>query len=50
MLAATATVSALLAQSSAPADPNGSNPAVVIVGVLLVTALIVTVVIRRSRR
>ncbi|MGN6696507.1 MAG: hypothetical protein ACTHN0_20170 [Aquihabitans sp.] len=40
----------LLAQASAPADTTGSNPAVVIVGVLIVTAIIATVVIRRSKR
>ncbi|HWJ97750.1 MAG TPA: hypothetical protein VNQ33_06285 [Acidimicrobiales bacterium] len=49
MLAA-AVASALLAQSSAPADTTGSNPGVVIVGVVIVTAVIATVVIRRSKR
>jgi hypothetical protein len=41
---------ALFAQASAPTDATGSNPAVVIVGVLIVTAIIATVVIRRSKR
>ena len=40
---------ALLAQSSAP-DTSGSDSAVLIIGVILVTAIIAIVVARRSKR
>ncbi|MGN6693411.1 MAG: hypothetical protein ACTHN0_04480 [Aquihabitans sp.] len=45
-----AALAGLLAQTSAPADAADSNPAVLIVGVLLVTIVVVVVVIRRSKR
>lgn len=48
MLAAAALV-ALLAQSD-PTETTGSNVAVLVIGVLIVTAVIGTVVARRSKR
>lgn len=44
-----AALAAVLAQSSAP-DTSGSDPAVLIIGVLLVTIVIAVVVARRSKR
>lgn len=41
---------ALLGQASEPVTTSGSNPVVVGVGVLIVTAIIVVVVARRNRR
>ena len=40
----------LLGQASEPVAASGSNPVVVGVGVLIVTAIIVFVVARRNRR
>lgn len=50
MLAAVLAHIGLLAQST-PAEPTtGSNVAVMVVGVILVTAVIAIVVVRRSKR
>ena len=46
---ATSVAVRVLAQSAPPAD-TGSNPAVIIIGVLVVTAIVATVVIRRRHR
>ena len=43
-------VLAMVGQASEPVATSGSNPVVVGVGVLIVTAIIVFVVARRNRR
>lgn len=43
-------IAGILGQSSAPPEATGADSAIIIIGVLVVTAVIATVVIRRSKR